>query len=561
MSPLPFQSSSPPAIPTIYTSDNPESKAHSSIVQISEQKLAPVRLQTNRIPCEHILNEPDLPHKDNLSPKSTELDKPVDPFSIFSTSVQLMSKKKRAAVAIVSTLLSYLTLFGLFDLLGPRPPPDEDAEEGRWIASSHSWVDRKACTWFGVCGAAHWRSRVRIGGNTDREEQLVLHDNDYLHSAWTEGKSNPDAWSDDERVLREIPQYVFDHAPLVHLYSGERFWPCDIAEHLVHVTPHLNYTPIQARSETLNLTSLDKLNEWNRGRFVYLQSDDNVEERPDWLAGEKNIPNKPSDSGQQGEEDDHAWSRWDGKVPGELLDDAARREGWYEAGKGSPHDQGGDRHSPHMEKLPVPTDTVEGEELVDDLHVRTFRGDPQKGTRGGRSDAPAVLVVVNKGRGIVDAFWFYFYSFNLGNVVFNVRFGNHVGDWEHSLVRFQHGKPKAVFFSEHNFGEAYSYYAVEKIGKRVRPRHLVVVRRLLTESLLARHLFCYRDARHVCHGWYTPIRLALGHLARRDRSWSTLGPASQFPHVHIQLHNGHAPFVHCHSACAYRVVLLRRALG
>jgi hypothetical protein len=86
--------------------------------------------------------------------------------------------------------------------------------------------------------------------------------------------------------------------------------------------------------------------------------------------------------------------------------------------------------------------------------------------RGGRSEAPAVLVTVNKGHGIVDAFWFFFYSFNLGNVVLNVRFGNHVGDWEHTAIRFQHGQPKAVFFSEHNFGSAYSYDAVEKIGKR-----------------------------------------------------------------------------------------------
>jgi hypothetical protein len=86
---------------------------------------------------------------------------------------------------------------------------------------------------------------------------------------------------------------------------------------------------------------------------------------------------------------------------------------------------------------------------------------------GGRSDAPAVLVVVPKGDGVVDAFWFFFYSYNLGNAVFNVRFGNHVGDWEHTVVRFQHGEPKAVFFSEHSFGEAYTYDAVEKIGKRV----------------------------------------------------------------------------------------------
>jgi hypothetical protein len=87
----------------------------------------------------------------------------------------------------------------------------------------------------------------------------------------------------------------------------------------------------------------------------------------------------------------------------------------------------------------------------------------------GRSNAPAILIVVDKGEGIVDAFWFYFYSFNLGNEVFRVRFGNHVGDWEHSLVRFHNGKPKAVYMSEHSSGDAYTYEAVEKIGLRVSP--------------------------------------------------------------------------------------------
>ena len=32
-------------------------------------------------------------------------------------------------------------------------------------------------------------------------------------------------------------------------------------------------------------------------------------------------------------------------------------------------------------------------------------------------DAPATLIVVDKGNGWVDAFWFYFYSFNLGPYV------------------------------------------------------------------------------------------------------------------------------------------------
>ena len=70
--------------------------------------------------------------------------------------------------------------------------------------------------------------------------------------------------------------------------------------------------------------------------------------------------------------------------------------------------------------------------------------------------------MVDKGNGILDAFWFYFYSYNLGTTVLNIRFGNHIGDWEHSLIRFKDGVPKAVFFSAHSGGLAYAYNAVEK---------------------------------------------------------------------------------------------------
>ncbi|KAI4129801.1 MAG: hypothetical protein LQ338_002052 [Usnochroma carphineum] len=216
---------------------------------------------------------------------------------------------------------------------------------------------------------------------------------------------NENASKKESKPAEDIPKYVLDYAPLVHLFSGEKFWPCDIAEHLEHVTPYLNYTPIRATSDNMNVTNLDKLNEYTHGRFVYLTSDDNVEERPGWLGGEKNIPDDPE----------------------ELYS----------------HNQGTYR-----------------------VNQRPISAHSDGQVHGGRSDAPAVLVVVNKGHGIVDAFWFFFYSYNLGNLVFNVRFGNHVGDWEHTLVRFHHGKPKFVFLSEHYFGQAYTYDAVEKIGKR-----------------------------------------------------------------------------------------------
>ena len=203
--------------------------------------------------------------------------------------------------------------------------------------------------------------------------------------------------SSDDTVLAQIPAFVLEHAPLVHLYSGERFWPCDIERHLEHITPHLNYTPLQPRDSHPTPEDLDDLNRWEGGAHVYLQSDDDVESAPAWLTGEENIPS----------------------------DGRASRDG---------------------PQRPMST-------------IR----------RAGYSKAPAVLLVIDKGDGVVDAFWFFFYSFNLGNVVLNVRFGNHVGDWEHTMVRFVDGKPTTVFLSEHFFGQAYKYNAVEKRGKRVCP--------------------------------------------------------------------------------------------
>ena len=257
------------------------------------------------------------------------------------------------------------------------------------------------------------------------------------------GNARNKAAADYLQSKHQIPQYVLDHAPLVHLYSEEKFWPCDIAEHLLHVTAELNYTPVQFQSANLNLTNLDELNEWGKGRYIYLTSDDNVEDIPEWLSGQENIPHVPD-------------------APEGRFAEGSKYFGSSAASE--------------TEKRLRESKTTYGPPSKGELKQRSHVGDsdykiPQQvrtqHQRGGRSNAPAILICVNKGEGIVDAFWFFFYGFNLGNEVFNVRFGNHVGDWEHTLIRFQHGVPKYVFFSEHNFGAAYGYGAVEKIDKRV----------------------------------------------------------------------------------------------
>ncbi|KZF20061.1 hypothetical protein L228DRAFT_241252 [Xylona heveae TC161] len=395
-------------------------------------------------------------------------------------SASLMPTRRRATLAIFSTLLGLFT-FGQLSTHAPTPG-EEGQEEVRWVASSHSWLDRQTCQWLGMCGVAHFRtasSEIRRAKDKKRKEQVAMmnvedsentQDSGHQASSWLEGKTRPEDWSDDERVLREIPQYVLDYAPLVHLFSGEQFWPCDIEEHLHHVTPHLNYTPLF--SEHLNLTNLSQLNKWDNGRHVYLQSDDDVEGRPEWLGGEKNVPS-PGDLPEGGE--DHgkelSWAEWDGRIDGDVPDEPdSKLDQWWDVGIGSTKDRGGRRPNPTAtEHIAVPTNKAEGEDVVETLRRRAASAPTWKlGKRvqGGRSDAPAVLLVVDKGDGVVDAFWFFFYSYNLGNVVLNVRFGNHVGDWEHTVIRFHKGKPKAVFFSEHSGGEAYNYEAVQKIGKR-----------------------------------------------------------------------------------------------
>ena len=209
--------------------------------------------------------------------------------------------------------------------------------------------------------------------------------------------------ADKEHILPIVPGYVLEYAPYVHLYSGEQYWPCDIAKHLLHTTPYLNYTPAQAESDHEELSNLDHLNKW--GRYVYLTSDDDVEEHPEWLLGKSNIPE----------------SRPQCKLGTNVTDGSDNDDSPISCG--------------HRKK--------------------------------GHSDAPAILIVVEKDDGVVDAFWFFFYSFNKGNTVLNVRFGNHIGDWEHTTVRFVNGEPTAVFLSEHNFGDSYTYNAMEKKGKRV----------------------------------------------------------------------------------------------
>lgn len=375
-------------------------------------------IPTPSVPSGFVSTTPTNFPQDILLPDQTS--RPIDFEQERSLQYPSMGVRRKCSAGFIATLLGYLTLSSVNSHANKGEFHAE--EEARWINTSPSWLDRQACRWVGVCGAFHirqtgWVREGQWGEDLQEQAQVVTPDSSPpgTPSYWTSGEDDPDTWSEHERRHREIPKYVFDYVPYVHLFSGEEFWPCDIAEHLIHTSPHLNYTPIEDMVTDRTLDNLDEINQY--GRFTYLQSDDNVEERPQWLGGSKNIPSNPENA-------DHSYGE----------DDMLRTR------KIHPGRESSETRTKHVKRR------------VDQA--------------GGHSSAPAVLVVVPKENGIVDAFWFYFYSYNLGNHVLNVRFGNHVGDWEHSVVRFHNGTPDTVFLSEHNFGEAYSYSAVEKIGKR-----------------------------------------------------------------------------------------------
>jgi hypothetical protein len=325
---------------------------------------------------------------------------------------------------------------------------------------------------------------------------------------WPESRIRPGNWAGDSRVLKDIPQYVLDYAPLVHLNSKEYFWPSDMSEHLEHVHTYVNETKVAGQSTVSNLGELNILDGLN-GRWVYLESNDyidmwkdaNIKDLPPWLTGKHNIPVAPVDGAkaqtQAVLEDLPAWNE-DFHI-------------WHTVGP---------KASSSTEELPPAMNERQSDEPLKIPSV------------GGRSSAPAILVVVEKDVGVVDAFWFFFYSYNLGNSVFTFRFGNHVGDWEHAAMRFFNGVPKVMFLSEHEGGKGFTYHAAEKYGKRVRALNLHLQICLLTE-FPARSIFRIRHPCDVPDSRNTRLRPPLPHPPRPNRQRPPLGPPIE--HIFLSL--------------------------
>ncbi|KAL8344151.1 hypothetical protein RB601_004599 [Gaeumannomyces tritici] len=292
------------------------------------------------------------------------------------------------AIVLAVMWALYLVAWVAPRALNPTPPSAEQrARDAEWVSGSPYWADRQACRWLSLCGVHHlrWDPPAIEGGGADERPRGGAGESG--RGRERAGFRRPRAKVAGSKGAKQVPEYVLRHAPLVHLHSGESFWPASVEEHLRHMRPVNHTAPGSNNGDggsshaLLNLTSLDSLDA-THGGAVYLTSTEDVETRPTWLTSRGGLPS-----------------------------------------------------------------STDGENM-------------------GRSTAPAVLVLVEKDTDddgpVLDAFWFFFYSYNLGQTVLGVRFGNHVGDWEHCMVRFVRGEPTAVFLSEHEGGQAYAWRALEK---------------------------------------------------------------------------------------------------
>lgn len=391
----------------------------------------------------------------------------------------VMARSLRRAAVGVGFVTALVLLIWLLPLLLKPAVPDDDLTDNErdkyWVNSSPYWIDRQACRWLSLCGIQHLRWDAPA--LPDDGSHSMLDAVKMLALGWSSSwilveKTGVGDWetapaekdwtrtvgANSAPVLGEVPDYVLAHAPLVHLYSGENFWPSHIGEHITHLRPVENGSRVDGKP--MHLGNLASLNGQNG--TVFLTSRDDVESRPGWLHNRVGVP-VPFDGDEPG----------GGDGEGRGSDNPPRRPDgttWWDADR---------KHPPH--RIAPPSEHPQKHPGLLRRGTASNAQHPIVGTgeednkplSSGYSKAPAVLVLVDKGAGILDAFWFFFYSYNLGQTVLKIRFGNHVGDWEHCMVRFQHGIPRAMFLSEHSGGKAYAWNALEKRaqkgGKPARP--------------------------------------------------------------------------------------------
>ncbi|KAK1061137.1 Vacuolar protein sorting-associated protein 62, partial [Friedmanniomyces endolithicus] len=126
---------------------------------------------------------------------------------------------RRCFFGFIAVAVIYIAIEGVTVHLSRANPGAHDIENRAWVATGRSWVDRQMCRWFELCGTHHMLFTRGWTWQEGRDDDPPKSPG--FESFWESGNEDPDKWSSQEKVLREIPDYVFAHAPYVHLFSGE----------------------------------------------------------------------------------------------------------------------------------------------------------------------------------------------------------------------------------------------------------------------------------------------------------------------------------------------------
>ncbi|WQF79044.1 hypothetical protein CDEST_04058 [Colletotrichum destructivum] len=177
--------------------------------------------------------------------------------------------------AVFILVLGSLTSF-LPNYPDPSPTsPQRLLKDKKWINNRPYWLDRHVgpsltptiepnwCWWKNLC----------------RKDLRSLHVNERKQTIWEPTLTRPsprDCKSERRKIQKAVPEYVLEHAPLVHLHSDDNFWPANIAEHLLHMTPIFEE---RALNRSITLSNLHLLNS-KRGH-VYLTSKEDIESKPE----------------------------------------------------------------------------------------------------------------------------------------------------------------------------------------------------------------------------------------------------------------------------------------
>ena len=96
--------------------------------------------------------------------------------------------------------------------------------------------------------------------------------------------------NDTQKTLKpgEIPDYVIKYAPLVHLYSEERYFPYDVKKFVTNF--HVTWRNGSIYPGTEKNMNLDKLANLPNSTDLFLTANSDFDSDPEWITGLKNKP-------------------------------------------------------------------------------------------------------------------------------------------------------------------------------------------------------------------------------------------------------------------------------